>query len=1334
MADKNIDYNIRKPRRTKGTPFYVQRNYYALGVVAFGGLAWLVYEFWPETKKLKSSVVEGKFKYSREVQDHILLMQRTTTDPALINGLTASPMFKSNRNKSSSSTVKLEISKYFSKEKASDEDTGTNKISTDTEIDSPYKTIVSKSTPVLNNTLEDDDDFKSPKCFKLPLQQLKMHKSNKTTKSKKGKRSRPKVITGQKRLTNMIKDNFVYSDMNTEHLQMALALSKSEQSDTEVECDLEEASCSPSTQKRIFGYRQTLEQFGFKSNKKIIRKFELGKKSKKSKYQFVTPILNIRTEEDRQNLISNKISMILSSSSLPNYIYEQEKPAVKSSNLSQFINESASIFNINNIDYKDLSIDHFYCKELNIERKVSKCGHLLKDWSHIPGRECTPPRDINSSRSEIVKSRKSDINKRKADEIITKVVEASHLIEETVNSMEPHDVIEIRSVSPDLFTSDDENTSEIKKKIDGTLESSMEMINAIKNFSSSQASFSNFDCTDNPLEKTSEVYHETLCNNLNVDRPSLYNVSQSGGIRNIETLSESGKLNKSTDSLTNFNKEPVMISESEILENTSSDINLNTTDTLSKLNLKETMLKQDENTISEEKNKILDFNSTDFKDEIILLSESDSEIECLENKSLDTTVIGKRVNFTAYDSSGYTKFEEDSNQSQGVSMNNTDDVLGKLEITCNPEVAFENIIVPKNGHSDILERKDANNIQLTPDKLQSSNNKNQLDNTDDILGTLEITLITNVQSAATPKHKQFADHSALLLNNLDSIGKTEAKTIEKPSSEDSDYNISFQNLNGVEHFESFRYDELNLTNQNMLMEFNEDLIDLHGKTNCTNRVDEYVISNDQNYNNLDKDNPSRVIDNIIRSHLDRIDSKTKTKSRSDNEFPYKKSKIKWKYEVLSDSSDDLEIEDHLRQNQVRDISDLLEKSILNHESLHVDVNESKLSRSQKNFARRSLSFSPGTNMRSPRKHLRKYASFSTPMQDKKTIKQAGDVLEKYLSSSSISSETLDENGVICVSDEELNYSAIYSTPYKQQESQDLPGNEVNQNDEESYSYLEKYCDDQYYSTPKDNTANFERNTPKSPIIHRRILELSNKKSSPVLNAENYLGNTPNSLQNKDNTTTKTPEGFVVIKTKNITPMPDYESMPTPKIVEELEKIGVKQLKRHRGIQMLKHIYENTHPIWSNCDVGKDTSGSEIDDEERLVKKRKLTKSKSRRRLDIDNIVNVVPHGIREAEMGQEIEIVGDIPESEPLIFERKQSKRVPSCPLPMHIAWHNLVSSNQELRQNILLYEPLQLEILYALLKDQGHRYHIQDLLTFLDKKCITIRTNQNNKQRRTRF
>jgi hypothetical protein len=42
--------------------------------------------------------------------------------------------------------------------------------------------------------------------------------------------------------------------------------------------------------------------------------------------------------------------------------------------------------------------------------------------------------------------------------------------------------------------------------------------------------------------------------------------------------------------------------------------------------------------------------------------------------------------------------------------------------------------------------------------------------------------------------------------------------------------------------------------------------------------------------------------------------------------------------------------------------------------------------------------------------------------------------------------------------------------------------------------------------------------------------------------------------------------------------------------------------------------------------------------------------------------------------------------------------------------------SNPKIRENILLYEPLQLEVLHSMLKDQGFKFNIQvSLRVFLE-------------------
>ncbi|KAF5280332.1 hypothetical protein FQR65_LT03141 [Abscondita terminalis] len=80
--DKNIDESIRKPRRSKGTPFFKQRNYYALGILGLSALTGILYEFWGQTAILKQSIKDGKFDYSDQLKERIA-RQKLSVDPTL---------------------------------------------------------------------------------------------------------------------------------------------------------------------------------------------------------------------------------------------------------------------------------------------------------------------------------------------------------------------------------------------------------------------------------------------------------------------------------------------------------------------------------------------------------------------------------------------------------------------------------------------------------------------------------------------------------------------------------------------------------------------------------------------------------------------------------------------------------------------------------------------------------------------------------------------------------------------------------------------------------------------------------------------------------------------------------------------------------------------------------------------------------------------------------------------------------------------------------------------------------------------------------------------------
>ncbi|XP_076268547.1 mutagen-sensitive 312 [Rhynchophorus ferrugineus] len=277
---------------------------------------------------------------------------------------------------------------------------------------------------------------------------------------------------------------------------------------------------------------------------------------------------------------------------------------------------------------------------------------------------------------------------------------------------------------------------------------------------------------------------------------------------------------------------------------------------------------------------------------------------------------------------------------------------------------------------------------------------------------------------------------------------------------------------------------------------------------------------------------------------------------------------------------------------------------------------------------------------------------------------------------------------------EMNYSLSY----------DGQNNSENENDDLSESQKSAISDEElnyssHFSKVETENVSVEK--------YNEIKCIPSSTRASSINLEDIAKNvgpiTPNRL---------------IVKIGNVSPMRNYDEMSTPSLHKELAKYGIKPLKRSRGTKLLKHIYESTHPIIKEQIVSE---YSDLGEDGKILKKRKL-------------VVNEVNPYNECYKSDQTIEIIGDsIIENEKLenfIFERKQSAKTASCAVPLQIVWHNFVTSNPEIREHILLYEPLQLESLHLMLKEQGFKFHIQDLLTFLDKKCITIRTAQSQKRK----
>lgn len=120
--------------------------------------------------------------------------------------------------------------------------------------ESPYKNLLSAPNQILNSSIDEEKDFKTPNS-KPPRKKSKINKTNINQSKKKFKKP-----VRQKLITQTFKE--MQTDVNPDHLQMALALSRSLHETTNDE--------TISKQIRTNGIKKTLEQFGFKSGKPLL--------------------------------------------------------------------------------------------------------------------------------------------------------------------------------------------------------------------------------------------------------------------------------------------------------------------------------------------------------------------------------------------------------------------------------------------------------------------------------------------------------------------------------------------------------------------------------------------------------------------------------------------------------------------------------------------------------------------------------------------------------------------------------------------------------------------------------------------------------------------------------------------------------------------------------------------------------------------------------------------------------------------------------------------------------------------------------------------------------
>lgn len=220
-----------------------------------------------------------------------------------------------------------------------------------------------------------------------------------------------KVLSKQEQMFNhIVTESCLEEGVDPEEMQIALAISESLKDQT----NQQDSEASTSSNKfdnpftslgKVQPISAVLERFGFKS-KKNYSEYEIdlitsSKFAKRSKFQKFPTALTRTSNEKRNEIIRMKIDRVLAQSlSKTSVIPDADTRSnykVFSFYLQDISEQTRTVFMISSDDKPaDDTLLNYYVTEL-FDPSFVKAGHMLKDWSKIPGRDSTPERTVLNS-------------------------------------------------------------------------------------------------------------------------------------------------------------------------------------------------------------------------------------------------------------------------------------------------------------------------------------------------------------------------------------------------------------------------------------------------------------------------------------------------------------------------------------------------------------------------------------------------------------------------------------------------------------------------------------------------------------------------------------------------------------------------------------------------------------------------------------------------------------------------------------------------------------------------------------------------------------------------
>nr|XP_021196853.2 structure-specific endonuclease subunit SLX4 [Helicoverpa armigera] len=1164
-------------------------------------------------------------------------------------------------------------------------------------IDSNSECVKSKyfaSQTDMDESLSDFQEAKKSCKGPKPPQKTAKPKTRKTTKRIKGQKDIRTALNGKKNdLVSYAKDFDTVCkksglDVDSEQLQLAIALSKSLQTETESP----ETSQALTSQQRVARIRKTLQEYGFKVPEAKITATKRTKKLRKN-YKLLTA-----TEDQKKEITTGKYAQILFQNiHVP---LEQNSP--------NNLDSEARVFYIgSSIPYECMKDDEIFYVDNLVERSETN-GSLLRDWCEIPGRPVSPKlfdsfkmsfKEIECSQDELDVILSGSIKNVKNIFASKEILFENHVQKINIDDdKENVDSDNNRSQINNTIISIDGNDQECEVETKPLSQNLFDFESPVKNDMKSQ------DRTvieiklldDEVIEITSPVKLTTdpkkvidieTTNNLTV--PQQYR-SCSPDIFDDE-LSSIMETTKPENILSQEHTTKVF-SQGNVMDLTEC-VNIPLQ------GLEKTLLSQN---ITKRK-------SNDFME----------ITECIVGSSQPIREELKEIDLTqSPEANGATK---EGNHSIKVE-NNIDNVSIILSTNNRRNSVSQNVtdeqnitVLSKHPNTDLAQSQIAKGIDLT----QSSNED------DKDMSIVNLSKQTpdkkDVESMDLTQSSNSNDVEGLPLVN---IGTQKDNSLDETIIVDKDEYIADCKVKKSIVFAKETRDEV------------YDLTQAHDDSI------EIPVINENN----DSQSYS-FYDDFVHNHSDNTENSKEVKQDRDHTKDDKTS-----HNESKDSGDvDLtQGSDTSEEMLVSPRSSALDKipnnsSLGKKDDVSIDYDEIIL---DDNICHEA-SYKESDNDKSLNL---KYESFKSDVENDLEIVDVNNDIEM---SSSQHSE------VFKISDRELDYSMHKSRNDFVRDNFDIGGISVLDNATKLSSFKKSLSEGCFsvIGPVKDDT-----------LGDSFLPEVFTKKTENIVETTSAYIHTPGEISPiKVQDVTRNDNGVIhiktpknteyVIKTDNVTPMADYASMSTPQRNRELDKYGLKPFKRKRAVQILTHLYNQTHPTIQQLIEEDQPSPSkkqrlnydieQTSPQKLVTSPAKLNQNSNKERtpvksrtLERDRDILSAPSPSKEListdvcvyEVTSETANVKSVDcDPEDWVFQKREKAKVHSCRVPLHIAFHNYVLSRRSLREAILKYEPVNIDIIHKDLVGYGHRYDPKDLLKFLDKKCITVKTTDNNSRNNKR-